>query len=153
MQTQLQELDKKLDNLEEGRFITKEIRPETYEKFHEKYSSEKTVILKELEIIDFLTSNLTEYIDLTVEIASKLTTLWDSGNYKKKKTLQYLVFPDGIVYDKKKQEFRTDRINSVFSVIACLSSVLAKKKSGRMDKNAMSSALVAHRRIELLFPG
>lgn len=35
-----------------------------------------------------------------------------------KEKLQNLVFPEGIVYDKVKKVFRTNSVNSVFSLIA-----------------------------------
>jgi site-specific DNA recombinase len=42
--------------------------------------------------------------------------------------LQYLVFPDGIIYNRQKDETRTQRVNEVFSAMAHLASVSEKEK-------------------------
>jgi hypothetical protein len=42
------------------------------------------------------------------------------GNVLCWENLQKLVFPDGILYDKQNDGFRTKKVNSVFSLIADL---------------------------------
>ena len=56
--------------------------------------------------------------------------------------LQYLVFPEGILYDKQKDLVRTPRINSIFAAIPVLSQVAKKNKKGHLHKSDLSSHLV-----------
>ena len=56
--------------------------------------------------------------------------MWDSGEYQDKQRFQYLLFPDGLVYDKKKGSCRTERIDSTFLGIIIKSQALANKKIG-----------------------
>jgi hypothetical protein len=53
-----------------------------------------------------------------------------------------LVFPDGIRYNRKKDESRTESVNSVFFYIAQLARVLGKEKSEHKDRNISVSAFV-----------
>lgn len=40
---------------------------------------------------------------------------------------------DGIAYERKKDDYRTGRVNSVFSYMATVAQVLEQKKSGETD--------------------
>jgi site-specific DNA recombinase len=44
-----------------------------------------------------------------------------------KQHLQYLVYPSGLFYDKRKDECRTFRINLMFSYIAHLKQIMVQK--------------------------
>jgi len=68
--------------------------------------------------------------------------MWASSGYEAKHKLQYLVFPEGILYNKKKDESRTIRINSIFSAIARLARGLEEKKNGLNKISLEKSALV-----------
>ena len=76
-------------------------------------------------------SNLDEYIDTAVRASSKLATEWASADYNDKQAIQYLVFPDGIYYNRKKDECRTPKCNKAFSYFAGIARVSdAKEKRG-----------------------
>jgi hypothetical protein len=47
---------------------------------------------------------------------------------KRKQQLQYLLFPDGLLYDKKNDTVRTNRINTLFHEIAVNTRSLGKRK-------------------------
>jgi site-specific DNA recombinase len=82
----------------------------------------------------------------------KIAFKWLSADYFTKQQIQFLVFPEGISYNKKTDECRTTRINSVFSYIAHLQQGFTQKKSGIPELNldyAALSASVAGSRIEL----
>ena len=44
--------------------------------------------------------------------------------------MQYLVFPEGMMHNKKTDEVLTPRVNSLFGEIALLSNSSAKNKKG-----------------------
>ena len=60
-----------------------------------------------------------------------------------KTKLQKLVFPEWITYDRQQNEFRTFRVNTIFSLIADVARVSEAKKIGQPDKIDRSSRLVA----------
>jgi site-specific DNA recombinase len=141
MQKQLEELNKKLNRLEE-RFIEEEITKEMYLKYSEKTKEEKREIEMELAKSNNRCSNLENIVDGALEFATKFKPLWDLGDYWQKQKLQYMLFPDGIYYDKKNDTVRTARVNSVYSCFAELARVSAKKKSGRNNLKVVSPAFV-----------
>ncbi|MBN4066008.1 hypothetical protein JYT51_01590, partial [Candidatus Amoebophilus asiaticus] len=47
-----------------------------------------------------------------------------------KKSVQNMVFPEGIWFDFKKSEYRTKQVNEVFSSISCLTKDLEANKNG-----------------------
>jgi DNA invertase Pin-like site-specific DNA recombinase len=120
LEAQAKEIQKKLDGIEE-RYVLGEINKELYDKYSDRFKSELNDVLEKLNAFDFNLSNLSEYIETSLTIACKLGSLWLNGEAKTKETLQYLVFPEGIMYDRKNSSYRTERSNSVFEVIRCLS--------------------------------
>ena len=46
--------------------------------------------------------------------------MWVSGNYHAKQKLQKLVFPVDVVYDKGNDDYRIEKVNSVFGLITSL---------------------------------
>lgn len=59
-----------------------------------------------------------------------MSELWAKGGIDKKDALQKLVFPEGIVYHRRKEAFRTPAINPVFEFIPQLSKVAGKVSEG-----------------------
>jgi site-specific DNA recombinase len=147
----LTEVNQKIETLEE-RFILGEIDKELYLKFVAKFKSEKQELDKQLQKQDITVSNLSEYINLSLNIASKLPSAWLSSNYAHKQKLQNLVFPEGIFYNRKNEECRTPRVNYIFSLIGSLSNTLDQQKSGINSSFRTNAALVPGTRIELVLP-
>jgi site-specific DNA recombinase len=123
------ELKKKIERLEE-RFIEEEISGELYSKYAAKYSEEKIEVEKELVKASSKVSNLTECITLAMDFAINLPKRWLSADYHTKQRLQFLVFPEGITYDRETDQSRTTRVNSVFLYLAYLKQVMTKEKRG-----------------------
>ena len=46
----------------------------------------------------------------------KLGSLWSEGNFHFRQNLQKLVFPDGVLFDKKIDGYRTEIDNAVFDI-------------------------------------
>ncbi len=126
----LAEINKKLDRLEEKHFVNGEMSREIFDKFYGRYKQEELNITRQLENYSGEISNLQDLIKSTVELSSKLNTVWASGNIKVKESLQKLVFPEGIVYDREIGSFRTPKVNSVFQAIAELTRVSGDNKKG-----------------------
>ncbi len=129
----LAELKKKIERLEE-RYILEEIDREMFAKFNEKFLSEKKELELEMAKTGNTLSNLKSCVEKCFDYATKLAPLWDSGDYGEKQRLQYMLFPDGIAYERQNDAYRTGRVNSVFSYMASLVRVLEEKKSGKSNR-------------------
>ena len=129
--TQLTEIKKKTEALEE-KFILEDINKELYDKFLLKYRTEKKNIQDNLDNCRVDLSNLEKQGSKYVEMCVKLPSLWDKASFNKKMELQNLVFPEGIYYDREKNNYRTTKVNAVILFISRLSKVLedgVKKKT------------------------
>lgn len=128
---QLAEVEKKLDAIEEKYYVTGEMAKETFEKFSFKYKGERATIAKELERCGSGISNPADAIANALDISLKLATTWASSDVAQKERLQKLVFPEGITYDKKIGAFRTNRVNTVFELIASGAQLSEQKGRGQ----------------------
>jgi len=81
-----------------------------------------------------------------IKIAQNIGQVWVSSDYDNKAKLQKLIFPEGIAYDKQKNEFRTPRVNTIFELFAGLTSTSGAKKIGQPLKVDRNSRLVDSRR-------
>lgn len=138
---QLTEAEKKIQRLEE-RYINEEIDRDLFLRYKEKFITERREIEAKLVQSDSRVSNLEKLVEKVLHYATKLTYLWDLGGYAERQRIQFLVFPEGMTYNRKKDECRTPRVNSVFLYIAELARVLGKTKSGDITSNCHIPALV-----------
>ena len=95
----LNEVQKKIDTIEEKFFVTGEMSKDTYEKFLSKFSKEKEEILNSFSTCSTSSSNLENCLEQIVTFSSKASTAWDCSSVKTKENLQKLIFPQGITYD------------------------------------------------------
>lgn len=137
LKSKLTVVEKKIETLEE-RYITGEINKELYEKFNPKFQSEKQTIRKEMDSCHLDLSNLEKQIKSYIQLCMNLPSLWISGSYKDKTEIQNLVFPEGILYDRRKNNYRTTRINSV---VSCITIVAKGLKGGKKRKTALKGGL------------
>jgi hypothetical protein len=84
---------------------------------------------KETKTYAEMSSNLEKAVEKGLNIAENISQLWISSGYYEKQQLQYLVFPEGILYDKKNDTVRTNRVNTLFHEIAVQARVLAETKN------------------------
>jgi hypothetical protein len=69
-------------------------------------------------------------INEAVILCRNLRQLWQDGGIAFKEGLQNLLFPSGLVYDKKNGAFRTSEINFIITQIARHTGDLCKMKKG-----------------------
>lgn len=129
LKVRLSETTKKIESIEE-RFAIGEIEKELFQKFIVKYRTEKVEILKEIENSSYKNSNLEKQLNKYCSILSNVATIWTSNDYRGKIELQELMFPKGIIYNRKNDSFRTEEINEVAFVLTELSSDIAGKNKG-----------------------
>lgn len=126
---ELSEVNKKLETLQE-RFAFGEIDEPLYRKFLKKIQDEKQRIEKYLEQTEIKSSNLKKAIDKAIGISQNISKEWGLATLSRKLTLQKLIFPKGIQFDKENSIFRTQTIGILFSLIAKKIKELDKNKNG-----------------------
>ncbi len=124
------EITKDLETIEEKHYIKEEMPKEAYERFRVKYGKELEKIQKELSSCGLSISNLKGMINKAVIVSQNLRHLWQEGNIAIKEGVQNLMFPKGLVYDKKNGVFRTPEINYILAQIAQKTGDLAITKKG-----------------------
>ena len=116
-----------------------------FDKYGSKFREEKKEIEKHLASFGNQVSNLEKSLDSVIGYAGKLNAMWDSADYCQKQKLQNLIFPDGMYYSRKKDECRTERVNSVFLCMSQLAGILEENKNGEKGfKTNFPASVGAH---------
>ncbi len=149
LSSSLANVETKLEKLEE-KYLFEGVSQEIYQKHLKRLTNEKNEILKDSNNPEIKLSNLNKLIDFSTKISSNLLKTWDKQDYDKRVEIQNILFPVGIRYNRKKQLYRTDRINTLFSSNTLFSeSYKGDKKSGNLILNE-KSASVPPTRLELV---
>lgn len=149
LQVQLAEVNRKLVRLEE-RFMEEDITKDLYVKYTEKLVQERAQLEQSLGELEHTGSNLEEKIKLAIDMAQNIRNYWASASYAVKQKIQFLLFPDGILYNRKNDGCRTTEINEVFLQILRWKQDFMNEKSGIPELNLSYAALVVRRGIEPL---
>lgn len=149
LKRKLTELKDKIEKLE-IRFIDHDISKELFEKYNIQYNTEIEELKQEISSNNFESSNLEKAVKKGIKISRNPLQLWISSDYDEKQRLQYLMFPEGIRYNKEKREVRTPRVNSIFSLIAYTARVSEDENRCYLEPNSPNSHLVVPTRIELV---
>lgn len=126
----------------EAKYINDQITEVVYKKHVEKVQAEIAELSKESVNAEISGSNLKIIVSKCLDIAGNLCQAWVSTGYDNKQRLQWLVFPEGMGYNKEKQAVRTFRVNSLFEAIPLLTSVSGEKEKGDSVKNRPNSSKV-----------
>ena len=109
------EVENKIKNVQ-CRFGLDEIGQEVYDVTMSKLKEEQSEIMIQLDSIEENLSNIIKSIDAVVVTCCQLGTLWENGDYHFRQSIQKLTFPNGILFDKKIDDYRTENENEVFKV-------------------------------------
>lgn len=140
----IQEVDNKLAR-QKKRLKEEEITYDLYLEFKGEYEKEKKELQDELANSGNGVSNPQECVDFALDYSLKLPSLWSSAGYTERQRLQFLIFPEGIFYNRKEDECRTHNANGAFQYIAELKRLLEESKSRTIFKMQNTAALVAPR--------
>ena len=135
------EKQKFLEKLEE-KYINDQISEAVYRKHVEKIQSEITALGKEMVKEEISGSNLKLIVSKCLDIAGNLCQTWVSTGYDNKQRLQWLIFPEGMGYNKQNHAVRTYRVNSLFEAIPLLTNVSGGNEKGHSVKNSLPSCKV-----------
>lgn len=98
------------------RFGLGEINSEIYTATMSELNSRLAEIRRDLEDAGKNLSNMMNYINQTIEISCKLGSLWRDSDFSNRQKIQNLVYPGGIYFDKKNDDYRTENENEVFRI-------------------------------------
>ena len=96
--------------------------------------------------------NLEKAVEKCLMIAQNLNNMWVTANFENKRRLQNVVFPEGIFYDKQKEEVRTKKMNSLFLSIPPLQRVIGENKKGNLLEDYLNAGKVPRTGIEPALP-
>ena len=143
----LNETEQKLYNLKK-RHAFGEVSLDIYNEFSTELINQKEALSTELEKLTQKLSNPNELIDFSLKLSSNLATVWASGDYYQKQTFQKTLFPQGLSFDAKNNDYLTPQINSVIGYISHLSKEINQTKNGTSHLLNEKSRLVPRAGVE-----
>ena len=100
-------------------------------------------INKELNSGKVKISNLESLLKKALEKLENLSKIWNSGELEEKRALQKTLFPEGIFYDAKNNQYLTKNTNQFIELVACLSrNCEGIKKEDSQNKFEKSSSVL-----------
>jgi site-specific DNA recombinase len=129
LKAESEELNRKIERTEE-RYMNEEIAQDMFLKYSEKFKLERIDLLKKMQELESSCSNHADAVDLALDYACNLPKMWHSGSFMKRQRLQYFLFPEGLRYNKKNDQVRTTKYNSVFLWMVRQQQDLDQNKSG-----------------------
>ena len=125
------ELKNKLERVQENRAIG-DISEEIYLKFSDKYTREIKEI--EIEMINnsVSSSNLENCLEWVLKFCEKPLKWWENAKIWERCILQNLMFPKGMLFDKKTGAVLTDFVNDLFAPIPQLARETLGKQKGEI---------------------
>jgi len=136
----ISELKKELETVEH-RFAMGKIPENLYDKFANKYADEIFELEQNISGDGKLTSNLTKKIETVIKETSNLSEIWTSGCLETKKSIQKLVFPNGMVVESKNKRLRTHNVNKLIVVILRITDICSINKKGTINVKTDKSLL------------
>ena len=139
---QISELTNRKDKLEE-RWAYGDIDKDTYQKFLRRLEDEIKALMEKYKIPDVEISNLQNKLDKVIDFSQNTSKYWVSGSLNVKKSIQNIVFPEGLVLDTEKRQYLTSKVNSLFYLKRDFMRTSGDKKEKLPIKNDEESSLVA----------
>lgn len=130
LKEQLKEIDNNLETIEEDFWVRKTLDKGRYDNFRAKYNDQKEIILKNLRDCAVSISNLENELEKLLNACENINEICTSAKFSDKEIIQNIIFPSGLVYDRKNKAFRTEEINEVFAHIAREMGNLGDNKKG-----------------------
>lgn len=122
------------------RYATGKLDDEAYHIASEELKHRKANIEADLEQYNLNLSNLDDKINEVVVTCSKLGSLWEQGDVDTKKKIQELVFPNGILWDRVKRNYRTEKRNEFFDLLDRFSVSYGHKKETPSEEDVSECA-------------
>ncbi len=125
------------------------IDQDTYDVTFEHLNDQLQKVSKEMNRGKVKISNLENLLKTVMEKLQNLCIIWGSGDLEEKRALQKIMFPEGIFYDAKNNQYLTREMNQFIELVSCLSNDCEGNKKAESSKISENSAPVAESRLEL----
>ena len=125
-----------------------EISDEVYQTTYKHLNAEMAEIKKGLEEANQNLSNMAKFVDEAIVISCKLGDLWSNASFDGRQSLQKLMFPTGVLFDKEVDDYRTDNENEVFKIFRRISASYKEDKTKATSNFHCLSPSVGMRRLE-----
>ena len=125
-----------------------EISDEVYQTTYKHLNAEMAEIKKGLEEANQNLSNMAKFVDEAIAISCKLGDLWSNASFDGRQSLQKLMFPTGVLFDKEIDDYRTDNENEVFKIFRRISASYKEDKTKATSNFHCLSPSVGMRRLE-----
>ncbi len=123
-----------------------------YLKHTDKIKDEIAFLQSGLSQSSLIGLNLEKAVEKCLMIAQNLNNMWVIASIENKRRLQNVVFPEGIFYDKQKEEVRTEKMNSLFLSIPPLQRVIGENKKGNLLEDYLNAGKVPRTGFEPAHP-
>ncbi len=148
LEKQYQQLQKEMKDLKIRLGLGK-IDKETYDLTFEHLNEQIVKVSKELNNGKVKISNLESVLKTALNKLEKLSKIWSSGELEDKRALQKNLFPEGIFYDAKNNQYLTRNTNKFIELVVCLSASCEDIKKEDSQNILEKSSLVPGSRLEL----
>ena len=141
------EVRKNLDEVQ-IRYGLGKISDEVYQTTMQHLKAELAEISRGIDEASKNLSNIQKFIDKSIVMSSKLGDLWNNGNFSSRQKLQKLVFPEGVLFDKEINDYRTENVNEVFEIFRRFTVLYEDEKQKAITDFHQLSPCVGKRRLE-----
>jgi hypothetical protein len=148
LEKQYSNLQKQIKDLQ-LRFGLGKIDKEIYELTLEHLNGQLVEIGKEMNNGKVKISNLDSLLKNAMSKLENISKIWASGELEEKRALQKILFPEGIFYDAKNNQYLTRNTNKFIELVACLSMNCEGIKKEDYQNLIEKSSLVPESRLEL----
>ena len=142
LDSKIKELNEKLTTLEE-KYLFDGFPKQKYLSYKTKLESDLLEITEEKTKSNVEISNLDNKIESCIDITKNVSKHWTSGDYEFKTKLQKLMFPEGIVIEPENRQYRTSKVNQIFSLTSSISRDSEQKRKNPSTNLVNGSCLVA----------
>ena len=125
------------------RFGIGEIPQEVYSMTRSRLDKDIDELDAEIQRLKKNSSNQVSEVNNIILTACNLRTLWQNGNYQNRQEIQKLAFPDGVIWDRDLENYRTTNENEALRLIRSISSNYKNEKLQKKEKSLDFSDLVA----------
>ena len=125
-----------------------EIPKDVYELSKRSLDKDIDQLSAEITHLEKNSSNQVSEVNRAILTACKLEDLWKNGSYKNRQNIQYLVFPDGLIWDKESGKPRTIHENEALLLMRLISSTYKTTGNKKTGKSFDLSGLVAEAGLE-----
>ncbi len=123
----LTETDNAIEKLK-VRMALGEIPGDVYEAGMRELQYRKDTYTIELQGWNEKLSNCTNRIAQVIATASNISGLWKQGSLEIKRRIQKLVFPEGLLWDKRICDYRTEKVHGFFEIMSRFSATYKNEK-------------------------